>query len=261
MALAPYSEEEYARKAELERKPRKGQKVRPIPPTTCTFDVDECLPLGFWDDFSMSSVVMFKHFAFEKPQCGDCLIEGLVMASGDKGLTAFLPPADKVYTPPAREPQQWDREEPMLPLTTTWEEADFSMANNIRLGQDKWTRMEPKQTKDGEVNLLDWSVKLLSRYAYVYGKWPHLYPWLIANMSATSPINFQMIHGTVQMHNVLKQLTNDHNLAMACINDDQPDKGHPHVRAQFQRWMREQFGEESKFVQWEKYNVSWDESD
>jgi 3-O-alpha-D-mannopyranosyl-alpha-D-mannopyranose xylosylphosphotransferase len=172
MAYAPYSEDEWRFKHQLEKKPKKGVKARPVPDPTCTFNVDECLPEGFWDDETISSADMFTHFAFKKPACGDCLIDTLVTASGSRGLKAFLPSKDKVFTPPSsRTPQMWDRAEPMLPLTGTWQEADFTLANNVRLGQDEWTRVHAQSDKkEGEVNLLDWSVKLLSRYAYVYCK-------------------------------------------------------------------------------------------
>lgn len=63
----------------------------------CTLDLVDC----FGEDFLSTSIsakdvsvdATFKRIAFEKPQCGDCLISLLVGQSGEKGLEAFLPPA------------------------------------------------------------------------------------------------------------------------------------------------------------------------
>jgi 3-O-alpha-D-mannopyranosyl-alpha-D-mannopyranose xylosylphosphotransferase len=172
MDTCPYNDEEWAKFKKLKGRPTSKSKLRPAPPTECTFDVDACLPANFWDDDAeFSADEMFKSLAFKRYKCGDCIIDALVTASGTNSLKAFLPPADKMYTPsPDREPQLWDRPEPILPLTDTWEAADFTLANNVRLGQDEWTRVFPKEEwNEGQVSLLDWSVKLLSRYAYVYG--------------------------------------------------------------------------------------------
>lgn len=247
MADAPYSAAETALREKLQKGYQyKGPQLRPPPPKTCKFDVSACLPPDFWTDTPLPSADMFTHLAFVHPACGDCLIDALVAASGSKGLSAFLPPADKTYLPAERAAQMWDREEPMLPLTPTWEEADFSLAHNVRLGQDRWARNEPKDQADG-VNLLDWSVKLLSRYAYVYAK---------------TPSRFAMIHSIYQLHTVLKGMKQStHDYALACLNDDQPDVPKRHIRVQLQRWMRERFGGLSRFVGWEREGVAWDVED
>ena len=63
----------------------------------------------------------------------------------------------------------WERDEPILPMTGHWEDADFSVANVVRPGQDVWAGDEGRG--NGTVSLRDWSIKLLSRYAYTVGKW------------------------------------------------------------------------------------------
>lgn len=62
----------------------------------------------------------------------------------------------------------WKRSEPILPLTATWGEADFSLQSVVSRGQDSWAGSEARG--DGGVDLRDWSIKLLSRYAYVFGQ-------------------------------------------------------------------------------------------
>ena len=115
---------------------------------------------------------MFRHLTFGEPDCGDCLISALVTMSGERGLEAFFPDTDMIYHPPTpppnAEPVMWQREEPMLPLTRTWQEADFSIANVVKVGQDHWTGLKVRE--DGGVNMRQWCMKLLSRYAYVFGE-------------------------------------------------------------------------------------------
>ncbi|KAF7308758.1 hypothetical protein MKEN_01074900 [Mycena kentingensis (nom. inval.)] len=52
--------------------------------THCTIDVVRC----FAGD---ATLALFRRVAFEKPECGDCLIAHLVGQSGKDGLNAFLP--------------------------------------------------------------------------------------------------------------------------------------------------------------------------
>jgi hypothetical protein len=70
-----------------------------------------------------------------------------------------------------------------------------------------------------------------------------------------------MVHSTLELHNVIKQVKNSKDLALLCINDDQPDNYNTHVRVQFQKWMMEAFGQVSKFVQWEREGKEWDIND
>ena len=120
---------------------------------------------------------MFTHIAFAKPACGDCLIDALITASGPRGLAAFLPSHNQVFHPPQREARMWDREEPILPMTNRWQDADFSIANVVRAGQDIWAGEQPRA--GGGVSLRDWSIKLLSRYAYIYGEPPCTRVWYL----------------------------------------------------------------------------------
>lgn len=205
----------------------------------CRMEVRRCFPDGFFDDDEeYSAVEVFKKLAFlGDGRCGDCMAEALITKSGERGLSAFLPSVDAVYFPPANQkPPQWARDEPMLPLTPTWQEADFSMAANVRSGQDAWEGWEPRP--DGGVNLRAWTVKLLSRYAFVY---------------ARTESRFNMIHNVKELNGDTKAMDESKTLAMACINDDvdEPENSPP-VQAAMREWMERRFGEDSEFVKWEK---------
>ena len=147
--------------------------VRPDKPeqgATCMFFTHDCLPSDFFanphDNHSAADV--FTHLTFVRPECGDCLIKALVTASGPRGLSAFLPDPELVFYPPKRPRQRWEGSEPILPMTSTWRAANFTMDNVVGPGQDRWegTPIMP----NGGVNLQQWCIKLLSRYSYVTGK-------------------------------------------------------------------------------------------
>jgi 3-O-alpha-D-mannopyranosyl-alpha-D-mannopyranose xylosylphosphotransferase len=137
--------------------------------TSCSISLSKC----FAPDFLSSSTPypaqeIFRNIAFVHPECGDCLIDALVTASGTRGLSAFLPSETDVYYPEQRDPAEWERSEPMLPLTSTWEGVDFSLNMVVRPGQDTWDGIQPAE--DGAVRLREWCIKLLSRYAYTFGE-------------------------------------------------------------------------------------------
>ena len=137
--------------------------------TQCTFSFMKCLPADFFEsDEPLDAAEMFRHLAFVEPKCGDCLIMALVTASGVRGLEAFFPDVDAIYHPPESDRAPWQRDEPMLPLTPTWEEANFDIADIVKAGQDEWPGVRPRG--DGGVNLRQWCMKLLTRYAYVFGE-------------------------------------------------------------------------------------------
>lgn len=135
----------------------------------CTFHFSTCLPPHFFDSStSFSASTMFTRLAFERPQCGDCLITALIKASGKRGLSAFLPEEDQIFYPEQEEEKgMWRRNEPILPLVSSWKDGDFSLRANVKAGQDVWDGFEARE--DGGVSLRAWCIKLLSRYNYVYG--------------------------------------------------------------------------------------------
>ncbi|KAF7969529.1 hypothetical protein HWV62_26969, partial [Athelia sp. TMB] len=59
----------------------------------CVLDIEECFGPGFLGPGPVSVEETMKRVAFERPQCGDCVISRLLALSGPRGLSAFLPPA------------------------------------------------------------------------------------------------------------------------------------------------------------------------
>ncbi|CAG7849530.1 SubName: Full=Uncharacterized protein {ECO:0000313/EMBL:CCA71576.1} [Serendipita indica DSM 11827] len=147
--------------------------------TRCTIEWDTC-----FDAEIHSASDMFKQVAFEKRECGDCLLKALVRASGDIGLSALLPPHNRTFVsqpllqqPPQHQdgdagvnddastapPLKFGEEAiaPFLPLTTTWQEADFSLEGVFASGF--WDPIDGS----GRVRLREWTQRLMERYRYV----------------------------------------------------------------------------------------------
>jgi 3-O-alpha-D-mannopyranosyl-alpha-D-mannopyranose xylosylphosphotransferase len=93
------------------------------------------------------------------------VITALVTASGPLGLSAFFPPVGLKYKTDADD--QYLRRinylpPPHLPLTSTWQEADFSLKSVLS-----------ESSLPGEpVNLRRWTMQLLFRYLYISGRSP-----------------------------------------------------------------------------------------
>lgn len=102
----------------------------------------------------------------------------LINASRPRGLSAILPHADQTFEPEVRERSEWEREEPMLPLVSTWYEGNFSLNSVVRPGQDHWTGESGDLDR---VKLREFCVKLLSRYTYSVGK-SFVYPSLLGSL-------------------------------------------------------------------------------
>lgn len=103
----------------------------------------------------MTPEELFKHQAFRKPSCGDCLIAALVTASGAQGLSAFLPAKDAMQARRQSSKTAAEFEVPFIgDFNLTWQDTDFSL--RIALG-DRW---KPR----------DFSVRLIQRYSYTLGE-------------------------------------------------------------------------------------------
>ena len=216
---------------------------RPFTYAQCPFSLSKCLPPDFFNnDEDISADAMFKHLTFVEPDCGDCLVSALITASGPRGLQAFFPEAEAVFFPPESPPTKWQRDEPMLPLTKTWFEANFSVESVVKTGQDLWRGI--KKRDDEGVNLRQWCIKLLSRYAYVMGD---------------TPTQFSQIHSTQQLMTALNKLDSNRVISMACINDDQPDQGARGAKQAFSRWMQSRWWEVE--APWERAGIEWDEKE
>jgi hypothetical protein len=83
----------------------------------------------------------------------------LVTASGSTGLSAFMPAPHAQFL--NRAGSKRVHMTPVLPVTDTWQAADFSLASVI--GETE---------APGPVNLRQYTVRLLARYLYVSGESP-----------------------------------------------------------------------------------------
>lgn len=199
----------------------------------CTFDLERCLG-PFWSrQETVSADDMFKRLAFANPSCGDCcksqaklkrgcisdvfrlsVIMTLVTASGPLGLSAVFPPREAIF----KNDVDADTDgidyisPPHLPLTSTWQEADFSLDNVLR----------ETSLPQEEVNLREWSMKLLSRYLYVSGK---------------SNSHFHMAKSPRHVQNVFHMIDSNKDVALLGFNDD-IEEDYEETRALMLKWFQ-----------------------
>lgn len=126
----------------------------------CTIDLEKCFDTFWTEREDTTAAHMFKHLAFRRPKCGDCVLMALVTASGPLGLKEVFPSPEATYTIPKTAPAPPYVAPPHLPMTPTWEEADFSLPRAVG-----------KTALPGDtVPLREWTMHLLSRYLYTYGE-------------------------------------------------------------------------------------------
>lgn len=138
----------------------------------------------------------------------------LVTASGPLGLSAVFPPREATF----KNDVDADADgidyisPPHLPLTSTWQEADFSLGNVLR------ETSLPRQ----EVNLREWSMQLLSRYLYVSGK---------------SNSHFHMAKSPRHVQNVFHMIDGNKDVALLGFNDD-IEEDYEETRALMLKWFQ-----------------------
>jgi 3-O-alpha-D-mannopyranosyl-alpha-D-mannopyranose xylosylphosphotransferase len=149
-----------------------------------------CLPDKYFNDTSSTypAEEVFKRLAFERPHCGDCLIDALVAASGERGLSAFLPSPEAIHEPTL---SRKDDHGPILPLTKNWKSTNFSLAHIIKA--------------ESKVNLRGWCLSLLGRYVYAIGATPAIF----APVSSFNQLSYK-----------LAEVDRHPDTALVCINDD-----------------------------------------
>lgn len=107
----------------------------------------------FTSDQSASD--LFKKIAFEDVRCGDCILAGLMAASGPKGFEAFLPQDDTALSYGYHEFTQHRKESSdhvaVLPLGKNWKEIDFSL----------------EKVKPPNETLRQFVSRLILRYSYI----------------------------------------------------------------------------------------------
>lgn len=103
----------------------------------------------------VTSQTLFKRMAFDRPECGDCVIAALLSYSR-KGLDKFLPASHGAAASSPFDPKHSTTPPPLLGgWEKSWEGTDFSIAGI--LGKSGW-------------NLREYAVRLLQRYSYAIGK-------------------------------------------------------------------------------------------
>jgi len=135
---------------------------------------------------------VFKHVAFDDTECGDCIINALLRASGPVGLSAFLPPSERVYPPAGAQnpPIPIPDDTPvLLPPTKSWQTTDFTLHSCLRA----W----------GPVHVREWVLKAMARYKYVIGD---------------TPYKFVQMKRRLQTEAELKHLGTE--IALLAVNDD-----------------------------------------
>ncbi|KAG8686910.1 hypothetical protein FRC09_013844, partial [Ceratobasidium sp. 395] len=155
----------------------------PNPFLQCPINFNICFP----PELTNASDV-FKHVAFSAPQCGDCIINALVAASGPLGLSAFLPNRPhglkSVHQQSPRDPV------PHLPLVSDYQTGDFSLRSVLG---------------DSVTDVREWTVRMLQRYRFVLGDTPSI---------------FAMVRNVVTAEAAFATMERDSSIALICLNDD-----------------------------------------
>lgn len=141
---------------------------------------------------------MFTRLAFDRPACGDCLIDALVTASGERGLEAFLPDPETTFTTTT----SGRGLEARLPLTNDWRTTNFSLASILPRGDEYANDLSE------EVSLRNWCLRLLSHYIYSIGD---------------TPAVFAPVASAHQLASALSTVDTHPRTALVCVNDDVPD--------------------------------------
>lgn len=115
----------------------------------------------------------------------------LVKASGPVGLSAFLPPSERIFPALATSASDPSLSIPHLPLVSDWHSGDFSLSAVLDTSVDTSIRA--------------WSLELLQRYRYVVGDTPALFERITSARAARS---------------VLERIDRYKENALLCINDD-----------------------------------------
>ncbi|KAL7411718.1 hypothetical protein BDY24DRAFT_443052 [Mrakia frigida] len=185
----------------------------PAPPfgassSSCSIDLRACFG-DFWPDNARQCINeeasnIFKRLAFERPQCGDCLLSALIQASGPLGTSKLLPAQSSTFVanfpvdPPSSSPFE-EEPQPHLPLTESWKKTDFSL--RAVLGGGVW---------GAEVELKDWCERLIARYT--------------ASSTKDSTSLFARLRTPLEFKSTLKLLeTMEPKVGMVAMNDDLPD--------------------------------------
>ncbi|KAL9931797.1 hypothetical protein V8E36_009347 [Tilletia maclaganii] len=144
---------------------------------------------------------VFRRFAFEKVECGDCLIQWLMYQSGESGMSAFLP-AESLKFPSTRSPgvprsQIPQRpQEPHLPLVPTYDSSSSTTTTSSSADDSTAHHSNGDEAKERETfslrhvaSLTGWlnlsrrafARSLLTRYAFTLAESPIRFVQVTAN--------------------------------------------------------------------------------
>ncbi|KAI0700102.1 hypothetical protein BC835DRAFT_1329341 [Cytidiella melzeri] len=190
---------------------RSNEKAENLP--ECTVSYEQCFVDEQGSLFTRATDIL-KNIAFREPQCGDCVIQALVRASGQLGLEAFLPPADRHIPRDALQSNTTSDDVPHLPLDPKWKDVDFSLRAVVDIPG---------------MNIREWTLRLMQRYRFVVGH---------------SPYVFVMLENLDNTRGALDWLDSYEEVSMVCVNDDVPDgPGQAEVSEYFVAWQDKRFNE------------------
>lgn len=169
----------------------------PVPPLgasirECYVDYELCF--GSWwaramrsTSYTVDAAAMFRHLAFEKPRCGDCLLSLLVERSGNLGIRELLPRGSVNSSEPVMHRQ------PHMPLAADWRTTDFTYA---------------AVTAGSKLTARDFAERLIARYAWS----------AVVNSSSI----FSMVGSERGLESTIERIDAGVPPASAAINDDLP---------------------------------------
>lgn len=227
--------------------------------TACELDLDRCLirPFSQLRNSSVSWEDVFKQFAYADGACGDCLIHHLMGQSGERGLSAFLPAADRTFSGKTDPDARFSNEVPHLPLTSVWNSSMLQMDSTFEPERPCFS-VSCVLANSGfghGTSLRTFASKLIQRYAYTI---------------AESPIRFKQLETQynsrvimLELEESMKQPTalerfkqqqhkdgikadawlesqrkiDNHRPVFVCINDDITDRWVQSVGDEFTNWL------------------------
>lgn len=225
--------------------------------TACELKLDQCLvqPFGELESGTVGWEDIFKRFAFVDVKCGDCLIHHLVAQSGERGLSAFLPAADRTYQGKTEETAHYSESVPHLPLTSVWNanslefDAVFEaerpcFAVSCVLANSGFGQGTPLRT---------FASKLIQRYAYTIAETPLQFKQLETQYNSnrvmkaleeanSRPSALERFHQESKGSEAGAWIASQSKVdmrrpALVCINDDITDRFVDNVGTEFTQWM------------------------
>ena len=161
--------------------------------TACELDLDRCFVGPFGEVLKNGKLEweqVFKQFSYVDGACGDCLIHHLVASSGERGLDAFLPAADRISN--GKGLRSTSNQVPHLPLTSVWNSSTPDINSAYEFEQPCFSvSCILSNSGYSSGSLRHFAVQLIQRYAYTI---------------AESPIKFERLETLYNSESVWKGL-------------------------------------------------------